>query len=233
MPANRLERRSFPRPPLWLNLTLLLVAAATFAFATHQRNVIDEKTAALFRPSASSPAELNRMRDELAQMDLTGAQLARELDGRMMYVESLQSAQFYVSIDTQKRVLQLRFGRDVVRECAVEIGPARTIQGHGKTWTFLPLKGGFNVVGTEQDYDWTVPEWLYAMRGEPQPASPRVVRNGLGRYVIVLANNYIIHSPPPPESPLQGPKPGSFMAPEDDLAAIWPRISKETRVYIF
>jgi hypothetical protein len=71
------------------------------------------------------------------------------------------------------------------------------------------------------------------MRGEPRPASPRVVRNGLGRYVIVLANNYIIHSPPPPESPLQGPKPGSFMAPEDDLAAIWPRISKETRVYIF
>ena len=201
MPANRLERRSFPRPPLWLNLTLLLVAAATFAFATHQRNVIDEKTAALFRPSASSPAELNRIRDELAQMDINDAQLAHELDGRVMYIESLQGAQFYISIDTQKRVLQFRFGRDVVREFPVEIGAARTIKGHGKTWTFLPLKGGFNVVAKEQDYDWTVPEWLYAMRGEPQPAGARVVRNGLGRYVIVLANNYIIHSPPPPESP--------------------------------
>src|SRR5262249_18648506 len=195
---------------------------------------IDEKTAALFKPSASSPAELNRIRDELAQMDLTGEQLSRELDGRMMYLESLQSAQFYISIDTQKHVLQFRFGRDVVRECPVEVGAARTIKDrHGRTWTFLPLKGGFNVVAKEESYDWVVPEWLYAMRGVPQPTNPRVVRNGVGRYVIVLANNYIIHSPPPPDSPLQGPKPGSFMAPEDDLAAIWPRIEKDTRVYIF
>src|SRR5215510_10894048 len=141
MPAYRLERRSFPRPPLWLNLTLLFASVALLAFATYQHNVIDEKTAALFKPSASSPAELNRIRDELAQMDLTGAQLARELDGRMMYLESLQSAQFYISIDTQKHVLQFRFGRDVVRECPVEVGAARTIKGpHGRTWTFLPLK---------------------------------------------------------------------------------------------
>ena len=233
LPLRRTERRSFPRPPLWLNLTLLLLAAATFAFATHQRNVIEEKTAALFRPSPSSPAELNRMREELAQMDLTGAQMARELDGRLKFVESLQGAQFYISIDTQRRTLQLRFGRDVVRECPVEIGEARTIKGpRGKTWTFLPLKGGFNVIGKEEGYDWTVPEWLYAMRGEPVPAE-RLVHNGLGRYIIVLPNNYLIHSTPPPESPLQGPKPASFMVPEVDLAAMWPRITKETRVYIF
>src|SRR5262249_22659727 len=154
--------------------------------------------------------------EELAQMDLTGAQLEHEIDGRMMYIESLQGAQFYISIDTQKRILQFRFGRDVVRECPIEVGEAATIRArNGKTWTVLPLQGGFNVVGKETDYDWTVPAWLYAMRGVPEPASGRVVRNGLGRYVIVLANNYIIHSPPPPDSPLQGPKPGSFMAPEE------------------
>lgn len=235
MTERRLERRSFPRPPLWLNLLLLLVAVGTFAFAQYQRNAINRQTAILFRPTAGSPAELNRIRDDLAQMDLTGAQLAGELDGRMKYMESLESAQFYLSVDTRRRVLQFRFGRDVVRECPIEIGEAKTIKSRsGKsTWTFVPLKGAFNVAGKESDYSWTVPEWLYALHNESLPADRRVVRNGLGRYVIVLANNYVIHSPPPPDSPLQGPKPGSFMAPEEDLGAIWPRITKDTRVYIF
>jgi hypothetical protein len=228
------ERRSFPRPPLWLNLLLLIVAAATFAYAKHQRDVIDQKTSILFRHNANSPAELNRMRDELSQMDLTQAQLQREIDGRMQYLQSLQSEQFYISIDTRHNKLQFRLGPSVVREADVQIGAAREIASpNGKKWTFLPLKGGFSVTGKEEGYVWAVPEWVYAMRAERAPAARAVVPNGLGRYVIFLPNSYIIHSPPPPGSPLQGPKPGSFMVPEADLAAIWPRITTETRVYIF
>jgi hypothetical protein len=228
------ERRSFPRPPLWLNLLLLVVAAATFAYAKHQRDDIDAKTAILFRHNENSPVELNRMRDELSQMDLTQAQLAAEIDGRMQYLQSLQSADFYISIDTQRKKVQLRFGNAVVREADVQIGEARTITSPSKkTWTFLPLKGGFSVTGKEDGYDWAVPDWVYAMRGERQPAARAVVPNGLGRYVVFLPNSYVIHSPPPPESPLQGPKPGSFMVAEADLAAMWPRITNQTRVYIF
>ena len=228
------ERRSFPRPPLWLNLLLLVIAAATFAYAKHQRDVIDAKTAILFRHNDNSPAELNRMRDELSQMDLTQAQLAREIDGRMQYMQSLQSAEFYVSIDTRRKKLQLRLGPAVVREADVQIGEARTITSPaGKKWTFLPLKGGFSVTGKEDGYDWEVPAWVYAMHGEREPAARAVVPNGLGRYVVFLPNSYVIHSPPPPESPLQGPKPGSFMVSEADLAALWPRITNQTRVYIF
>jgi len=228
------ERRSFPRPPLWLNLLLLIIAAATFAYARHQREVIEEKSAFLFKPGANSPAELDRIRDELSQMDVTQAQLNRELDGRMEYLKTLQSEDFYISIDTQRKKMQFRLGRSVVRETDVQIGETKTIKSPaGKTWTFLPLKGGFSVTGKEEGYDWAVPAWVYAMRGEKPPANRAVVRNGIGRYVIVLPNSYVIHSPPPPESPLQGPKPGSFMVPEADLAAIWPRVTPQTRVYIF
>lgn len=233
-PPYRRERRSFPRPPLWLNLLLLIIAAATFAYAKHQRDTIDAKMSILFRHNANSPVELNRMRDELSQMDLTQAQLAAEIDGRMQYLQSLQSADFYISIDTQRKKLQLRFGSAVVREADVQIGEARTITSPTKkTWTFLPLKGGFSVTGKEDGYDWAVPDWVYATRGERPPATRAVVPNGLGRYVIFLPNSYVIHSPPPPESPLQGPKPGSFMVSETDLAAMWPRITNQTRVYIF
>jgi hypothetical protein len=226
------ERRRSPRPPLWLNLLLLALATGTFLYARQQRDTIDDKTALLFKRSESSPAALDRMRDELAQMDLTQAQLAKELDARMDYLRALQGSQFYLSIDTAKRKMQFRLGRDVLRECDITVGEQRTIKASdGRTWTFVPLKGGFNVIGKESDYNWTVPAWLSAMTA--QPPRQQTVRNGLGKYVVVLRNNYVIHTPPPPDSPLQGPKPGSVMVPEADLAAIWPRISTETRVYIF
>ena len=53
------DRRSFPRPPLWLNLLLLIIAAATFGFARYQRDVILKKTSILFRKSENNPAEPN------------------------------------------------------------------------------------------------------------------------------------------------------------------------------
>lgn len=230
----RVERRSFPRPPLWLNLLLLLIAAALFVYGARQRTEIRQKTAKLFAQAPNSPAELNQIRDELSQMDLTRDQLARQLDDRMAYLQSLQGQEFYISIDTTKKTMQFRIGKDVVREAPVEVGAANTIATRdGRKWTFYPLKGGFNVTGTDSDYTAAVPPWVYALHNEPVPADRSVKKNWLGKYVIFLPNNYVIHSPPPPDSPLQGPKPGSFMVPEQDLAAIWPRISKDTRVYIF
>jgi hypothetical protein len=78
-----------------------------------------------------------------------------------------------------------------------------------------------------------VPEWVYRMDGRKPPKNLPTVANGLGRYVIVLGSDYVIHSPPPPDSPLKGVKPGSFMVSEADLAAIWPRVGAATRVYVF
>jgi len=229
------ERRKWPRPPLWLNLLLLVIAAVTFALARHQHEVIANKTARLFQPAPKSNDELNRVREQLADMDLSQAQLARELDGKLDYLHSLQSEEFYIAIDTARRKLWLRIGKDVAREADVTIGQSQTITaGKGRTWTFLPLKGGFTVVSKSSDYAWTVPEWVYAMNHEAVPATRPSIQDGLGHYVVVLPDNYLIHSPPPASSPLSGrPKPGSFMIPEADLAAIWPRITNSTRVYIF
>ena len=70
-----------------------------------------------------------------------------------------------------------------------------------------------------------MPEWL-------DPARP-TIPNGLGKYVLFLPNGYVIHTPPSEESPLKGAKPGSYMVPEETLAAIWPRIHKGTPVYIY
>jgi hypothetical protein len=229
------DRRTFPRPPLWLNLLLLLIAGATFAYARYHHNEVKQKSAVLFRATPSSPAEINKIRDELSTMDLSRAQLAKQLDSRMQYLQDLNSGQFYIAVDTGRRKLYLRLGKEVVREADVELGEARTVKApSGISWTFVPVKGSFNVSDKQTDYPWRVPEWVYALNGDKPPAERPTVQNGLGRYVLVLQDNYVIHSPPPPDSPLAGhAKPGSIMVPEADLAAIWPRISNQTRVYIF
>ena len=227
------ERRRFPRPPLWLNLLLVILALGTFVFAQRQRGEIDAKTAILFTPSKSNPAELNQIRDELSQMDVTEGQLKRELDARMEYLKTIDSEQFYLSVDTARKKLALRLGKDVVREADIEIGEAKMVKSGTKTWTFVPVKGAFTVTDKKTNYGWVVPEWAYAMRGAP--AGHENVANGLGTYVLFLPDGYLIQSPPPASSPLAGrPKPGSIMIPEADLAAMWPRITPgQTRVYIF
>jgi len=214
---------------------LIILALATFTFAQYQHNQIDAKTAQLFAPSKNNPVELNQVRDELSQMDVTEEQLKRELDARLEYLKTVDSEQFYLSIDTARKKIDLRLGKEVVREADIQIGEARRVKSGSKTWTFVPLKGAFTVADKKTNYDWTVPEWVYAMRGESVPAVRPAIPNGLGTYILILPDNYVIASPPPANSPLAGaPKPGSIMVPEADLAAMWPRINPgQTRVYIF
>ena len=230
------DRRRFPRPPLWLNLVLLVIAAGTFVFAQYQRDTVQRKSAILFRKStiANTPGEIAKIRDELSDMDLTEAKLAKELDSRLKYAESLKAEQFYIAVDTAKKKLFFRFQDNVVREMDVELGEAKELKGpNGKTWQFVPLRGAFTVTGKAVNYEWEVPEWVYVLNGQPIPSDRPTIPGGLGNYVIFLPNNYIIHSPPPAGSPLKGAKPGSFMVPEADLAAMWPRITTSTRVYVF
>jgi hypothetical protein len=227
------ERRSFPRPPFWLNLLLLgLGVAGLFLVRVHRERIASDY-ADVIAEQARTPADLRTMKEQLASMDLTRDALQRELEGRMKFAASLKSENFYLSIDSNARKLRFFYGDTVLREADITIGDSRTVSAGEKKWTFVPLKGAFPVEGKLVNYEWRVPEWLYAMRSQPIPASRPYIRDGLGAYIIQLPNGYAIHSPPSPESPLQGPKPGSYMVDEDDLKAIWPQIHRGTQVYIF
>lgn len=227
------DRREFPRPPLALNLILLALGTllAVVAFA-HNRSMERRFHDVMLR-GAETPREIRRIRDELSRMDLTGEALKRELASRTAAIKSKQSSQFYLSIDTQRKMFGLYYGVDLVREAPLTVGPPTNVRTPNGSWSFPPLKGSFRVERKYEGLTWKVPEWVYAMSRQPLPAEPQRVPNGLGEYVIELPNNYLIHSPPSPESPLKGPKPGSFMVPAETLRAIWPRVKEGTRVYIF
>jgi len=229
------DRRSFPRPPLWLNLLLLVLAFAGFAFGRYHRQQISKRYAHVITEEQRTPRDAKTMKDQLADMDLTRTDLEKELDGRMKFLQSLKSQDFYLSVDTQEKKLRLYYGNTVLRDADLTIGSSTTLKSpSGKTWTFIPLKGAFPVEGKVVDYVWTVPEWVYVMNGQPAPERRPTIEDGLGKYVIFLPNGYVIHSPPGDASPLKGAKPGSFMVSEDFLRAIWERIHKgETSVYIF
>ena len=228
------ERRSFPRPPLWLNLLLLLLGIAGVVFARYHRENVSSEFKAVINEQARTPADVKKIKEELVEMDLNREQLQRELDGRMQMVAGLKSEDFYLAIDTNKRKFRFYYGDTILREGDVTIGESRTVTANGRTWTFVPVKGAFTVEAKVVGYEWDVPVWVYAMSNLPAPKEPPAIPNGLGKYVLFLPNGYVIHSPPVEYSPLKGAKPGSFMVSEGDLAAIWSRIHKgKTHVYIY
>jgi hypothetical protein len=146
---------------------------------------------------------------------------------------NFREQQFYIAIDTSHRKLRLQFGSTIVRECDVLIGPPLEIESEGTTWKFVAFKGAMNATGKFQDYPWPVPPWVYAMNGSVVPTDRPTIVDGLGKYIVTLPNGYVIHSPPVAASPLHGAKPASFLVSEADLHAIWPRVSTNTRVYVY
>gem|GEM_PF-462986 len=228
------DRRGFPRPSLWLNLVLLALGITFLLGARAHRQRIDSQYSRLLARNESTPAVMNAMKAELAEMDLTREALKRELDSRVKYAESLKTEDFHLAIDTSRKKLLLHYGDQVAREAGVVIGPPTTVTGEGsKSWTFVPLKGAFAVVGKEAEATWQIPTWVYAMQKQKVPEPRPTVPGGQGKFVIYLPNNYVIHSPPSPDSPLKGAKPGSFMISEEDMKALWPRITERTKVFVF
>lgn len=241
MPERRTEdrpgspdRRTFPRPPLWLTLALLLAGIALLVFARVHRDRVSTQFSDVILAQQSTPADVKKLKEELATMDLTRDALEKELKSREELVGSLKSENFYLSVDTRARKLRFYYGDTVLRETDITIGESKKVESNGRRWTFVPVKGTFPVQAKIVDYAWPAPEWVYAMNGQPAPALRPTVAGGLGKYVIFLNDGYVIHTPPVEGSLLKGVKPGSYMIDETTMRAIWPRIHKDkTQVYIY
>src|SRR5688572_24185877 len=123
--AGSSDRRDILRPPLWLNLLLLLGAVLMSLFAGHQRRGIEAEFTRTFNKSSSGPSELNQITAALADMDLADGTLEKELESRVAYIGGLKGMDLYLSIDTAKNTLSLKSGNEVVRESKVQFaGPA-------------------------------------------------------------------------------------------------------------
>jgi hypothetical protein len=220
------------RPALWFNLLVFVLGLAGLAGAQLHENRLDAHYARIRDRQASLPYQVAKIRNDLASKELTTDGLEKELERRLAIASVLVSDEFYITIDTVNRKLRLQLGSSVVREAELTVGAPRAIKVAGKSWKFVPFKGAVTVRGKLMNHPWRVPPWVYAMDGTAVPADLPTVEGGLGKYVITLPNGYVVHSPPSPGSPLKGAKPASFMAPEEDLEAIWSQVTTSTRVYV-
>ncbi|HYV43069.1 MAG TPA: hypothetical protein VEO02_14880 [Thermoanaerobaculia bacterium] len=233
-PSPGPERRKLWRPPLQLNLFLLGFALLVGVTATAHHRALDGRLGRLLRQADSAPFEVKRIRQDLADLELDEKSLAAELDSRLKYARIQKANEFYILLDTKRRQFAFKYGDKVVREASFEAGAPRVIRAkNGARWTFAPVTGAFTVKEKLEKADWKVPEWVYIMNREKPPDPLPTVPAGLGRYVLVFSDGYLIHSPPPLESPLKAAKPGSFMVPEADLSAVWRRVGPGTRIYVF
>jgi hypothetical protein len=222
------------RPPAMASLLVLLFGAVVAAAATLHRRSLDARFAAQVVRAQSIPFEIQRIRHDLALRDLDEKTLERELAARLAAAADLQSEDFYLVLDTHAKKMSLRLGDRIVREAPLAVGAPRPIvSSSGERFPPAPLSGAFTVRQKLERPAWKPPAWVWQEAGRPVPRPIPDIPGGLGRYVIVLAEDVAIHSPPPPASPLKGPRPGSFEAPEEDLGAVWKQIGPETRVYVF
>lgn len=227
------DRRRSPRPPIVLTLSLIAFAVALGMFAWFHRQKINQDFEQIVVTNQSVSDEVAELRQELLRANLTEEQLRRELEARLAAADSLRSDEFHISLHPDEQVMRLNYGGAVVREAPLTVGKPLTVSGPDGSWTFAEFRGATHVSRKLRNQSWKPEAWVYRLNGQDTPAERPAVANGLGQYVIEMPNGYIIHSPPPEDSPLKGPKPASFMVPEEDLAAIWDRVEEDMNVHVF
>jgi hypothetical protein len=223
-----------PRPPLSWTLAILAIAVLVGSTALFHRRSLDRRLGIAWKSGGGVPVAIQKLRRDLSDLEIDEETLSRELQTRLDYIENAEEDDFSIVLDTRARKFQFRLGDDVLREAPVEIGaPVPASSRSGRAWAVPPLSGAFTVRSKSVSPAWKAPQRAYAAAGLRAPDPLPSIPGGLGKYVVELEGGYVIHSPPPRQSPLKGAKPGSFLVPEADLAAIWKRIGPQTRVYVF
>ncbi|HYW12007.1 MAG TPA: hypothetical protein VE871_08620 [Longimicrobium sp.] len=232
-----------PRPPrrglrrehpvfFWGTLVLagLFVAAAAAVGTRVPR--YQEETAHF---NAQLTVAQRATRDSLLEHQQKRTQLAVAVLRRDMRIRSLEERKRHLAIVLEDSVLELRHGRATLRRARLTIGPDSTIRAaDGRTWRLIRPVGERKIAERQNTPTYTVPEWVYVSRGEPVPAeNDRKIKGALGTYVIRLDDGTEIYSKPTAGPLAETVKPGAFMAPAQDLAAIFDAVGEDTPVYIY
>ena len=174
-------------------------------------------------------------RDRILHSQTRRSELALALLQRELRLKALEEQEIHLALSTEDSTLSLRHGDATLRQIPVVVGGDSVITASdGRTWRFVRALGERHLRDKENSPTVTIPEWVYISRGQPvPPEAERRLEGGGGRYVLRLDDGSEIDSRPE-EGPLAtGVKPGSFMAEEEELQAIFDALETDTPVYIY
>lgn len=208
-----------------LLLVLTLAVAIRIPQYARQMSMMDERLDSAERET----------RDRILQSRTRRSELAIALLQREMRLKAVQEEEIHLAVDTQDSTLSLRHGAATLRQIPLAVGSDSVIRApDGRTWRFVRALGERHLSEKESGPTVVIPEWVYISRGQPvPPEAERRIEGGGGRFVLRLDDGSEIYSRPE-EGPLaDGVKPGSFMAEEDELEAIFEALRIDTPVYIY
>jgi len=145
----------------------------------------------------------------------------------------------YVIISREWNRLWLMRDEQVLRAalCATGKGDTLTWEEGEKTWVFETPAGEFTVQHKTSNPRWVPPEWEYVERGEEPPdwlgRNRAASYDMLGDYAINFGGDYNIHGTIYEGLLGQSITHGCVRVGARDLACIYPRVQKGTRVFVY
>src|SRR5262249_9718261 len=197
LPVSEAVRRpsKLPRPPLELSLALLLCTVAFGAGATLHRRNLDARFSASVVRSQAAPFEIQKIRHDLSERELDEAALEKELEARLAAVDAQEASEFYLVLDTKADKLTFRYGDRIVREAPLTVGAMRPISSASGEKIKAPrLSGAFTVRKKLEKPSWKPPAWVWQAAGLPAPKPLSEIPGGLGRYVVFLTDEVVLHT---------------------------------------
>jgi lipoprotein-anchoring transpeptidase ErfK/SrfK len=165
---------------------------------------------------APPDASLDALRDQVRVLEEKVASLEEQNQGIANMVQSLNSNDIYIVVDTENNRLTLRRGDHVLLTAVVGTGSRQYVEEEtGRHWWFESPLGSLSVLGKERNPVWIRPDWSYVEENMPVPAPDdpdRIVRDVLGKYALVL---------------------GCISVGDKDLEKLYRTVKIGTKVYIY
>jgi len=180
---------------------------------------------------------LESLRARAAALETEAASLEEQNRGLRSMLDSLETDDLYIVVDTENNRLTLRRRDRILLKAVVGTGSRQYVEEEtGRGWFFESPMGSLTVLGKERNPVWIRPDWSYVEENMPIPPiddPDRIVRDVLGKYAFILGKGYKIHGTKYTDQLGTHFTHGCISVGDKDLERLYRTVPIGTKVYIY